>query len=487
MNWFDVDKEGLAQVIARRGKAFVVLELLQNAWDQNVTNVDIRLEKPKGSRKVFLSVSDDDPNGFSDLTHAFTLFASSDKKTEPEKRGRFNLGEKLVLALCDEAEIRSTTGTIRFDAAGRHQSRKCTAKGTVFAASLAMTHEELDEAIALLRRVLCPDGIQTTLNGVTIPIREACACFETVLPTEIADSEGYLRRSNRKTTVRVFEPGPCEVATLYELGIPVVETGDRFSVDIQQKLPLTLERDNVSAGYLRAVRTAVLNHTFDRIDEQDATSSWVRDAVSDPRILPEAARSAFSQRFGEKAVAYDPSDREANKRAVAAGYTVVHGGHLSKEEWEGARKAGVLPPSGHVTPSAKPFSDSPDATALTCLDPSDWSDAERARVEFSKSLAARLIGVPIRVRIANDATWRFAATFGGAELILNRGVLGRAWFEGQPSDRVLELLLHEFAHHFESDHLSTGYYKALCRLGARLARAAAENPAVLRQPEFCSA
>jgi 3-(3-hydroxy-phenyl)propionate hydroxylase len=32
----------------------------------------------------------------SDLTHAFTLFAESAKKGDAEKRGRFNLGEKLV-------------------------------------------------------------------------------------------------------------------------------------------------------------------------------------------------------------------------------------------------------------------------------------------------------------------------------------------------------------------------------------------------------
>ena len=32
-NWFDVDKAGLAKLMAGRPKAFIVFELLQNAWD----------------------------------------------------------------------------------------------------------------------------------------------------------------------------------------------------------------------------------------------------------------------------------------------------------------------------------------------------------------------------------------------------------------------------------------------------------------------
>ncbi len=110
--WFAVDRKGLAQILERRGKAFAVLELLSNAWDQNVTTVDVTLE-PTAKRATYqLVVTDDDPDGFADLTHAFTLFAPSIKKGDAEKRGRFNLGEKLVLALCDEATIASTTGTV---------------------------------------------------------------------------------------------------------------------------------------------------------------------------------------------------------------------------------------------------------------------------------------------------------------------------------------------------------------------------------------
>src|SRR4051794_12093065 len=91
-----VDVQGLAKLVERRGKSFAILELVQNAWDEaaKVVTVELRYE---GYNKAHLSVMDDSPDGFHDLSHAYTLFAESKKKADPEKRGRFNLGEKLVI------------------------------------------------------------------------------------------------------------------------------------------------------------------------------------------------------------------------------------------------------------------------------------------------------------------------------------------------------------------------------------------------------
>ncbi len=110
MQWFDVDKAGLGKLLERRGKSFVGAELLQNAWDaEGVTRVEFTAEPIKGRALVDLVVKDDSPQGFHNLTHSFTLFSESVKKGNATLRGRFNLGEKLVLALCDSATIMSTT------------------------------------------------------------------------------------------------------------------------------------------------------------------------------------------------------------------------------------------------------------------------------------------------------------------------------------------------------------------------------------------
>src|SRR5262249_36749196 len=119
-NWFEVDKQGLARILERKGKEFVLYELTQNCWDEpGVTQVKLSLEY-QGRGKALLIVEDDAPEGFKDLRHAFTLFADSAKKSNPEQRGRFNIGEKLVLAISDEVTIRTTSGGVRFDAEGRH-------------------------------------------------------------------------------------------------------------------------------------------------------------------------------------------------------------------------------------------------------------------------------------------------------------------------------------------------------------------------------
>jgi hypothetical protein len=75
-----------------------------------------------------------------------------------------------------------------------------------------------------------------------------------------ADEAGVLRvvRGGRETNVEVYEPEQGETAMLYELGVPVVETGDRNDVNILQKVPLNVNRDNVPPAYLRTVRTLLL-------------------------------------------------------------------------------------------------------------------------------------------------------------------------------------------------------------------------------------
>src|SRR5438034_10837825 len=129
-SWFEVDKQGLAQVLERKGKEFALLELVQNGWDEpGVTKVSVTLES-QGRNRARLVVEDDAPEGFKDLSHAFTLFADSAKKTNPEQRGRFNVGEKLVLAISDEVTIRTTKGGLRFDKEGRHLLRSTQPTGS---------------------------------------------------------------------------------------------------------------------------------------------------------------------------------------------------------------------------------------------------------------------------------------------------------------------------------------------------------------------
>lgn len=485
--WFEVDKRGLAQLLERKGRAFVLYELVQNALDEQTRRIDIRLERVNGARaKARLVVEDDCPEGFRDLTHAFTLFAESHKKGSADQRGRWNLGEKLVLALCEWAEIRSTRGGFRFDESGRHKLRARRTAGTRFEGVLSMSAADLQECARSVRRLLVPDGVRLTFNGRPVAARPPLKVVEATLPTELADAQGRLRATRRRTVVQIHAVAEGERACLYEMGIPVVETGDKYHVNVQQKVPLNFDRDNVSPSYLARVRALVLEHMAADLDADDANSTWVRDALTEyGEALPESViQRVVEQRFGARRVAYDPSDPEANSRAVAAGYVVVHGSQLSRCEWAAVRRAGAILPAGQVTPSPRPYREG--GRPLKLIEQDRWTEGMRWVAALATMLAQRLVGVRLSVVMAAEVAWPYAATYaptgqGGGTLTFNVGRLGKAWFDAELAP-VLRLLIHEFGHHYSQNHLADAYHAALCDLGARLAALALEAPALFARP-----
>ncbi len=475
MDWFTVDRQGLAKILTRKGVAHIVLEPLSNAWDERVSRVDVTFERIPGTRTARLVVADDSPEGFADLSHAYKLFAESAKKSDATRRGRFNAGDKTVLAMAESASIASTTGTVLFDSAGRRMSRAKTKRGSIFSCVLRLTNEQLDECHDVISRLIPPPNIQTYYNGELLAPRSPVAKADVTLQTELADAEGFLRRSQRKTTISVYEPLPGEPATLYELGVPVCPTGDRFHVNIGQKVPLDMERTSVPEAYLSRVRALVLEATHSMLLREDATAPWVRDAMHNhaDALSDHAIRQVTQLRFGDKAVSYDPSDPEANNRAVSSGFTVVHGGSMSKAEWDAVRRAGSVVPAGQVTPSPKPFS--PDGKPLNFVPQDKWTPEIAASVAYFHRISRRIIGRDIQIDIASEVTWPFRATYGGGHMIFNLGRLGHSFFSG-PLAPKNDLLLHELGHERSGNHMCSDYHDALTEFGAKLAQLALEEP-----------
>lgn len=478
-NWFEVDKIGLSKLIEKRGKEFIVYELIQNSWDTDAKKVAVSLHASDVHGLADLKVRDDHPEGWKNLTHAWTLFAESEKKSNPEKRGRFNLGEKLVLALCKEATIETTTGGVRFDSEGRHTLRSKSASGSFFSAFVKMTRAEIEEVGKAVKKLLPPEGCVTVYNGETLAYRKPLRKMEATLPTEISDAEGILRRSARKTFVEILEVLPGETAIIYEMGIPVVETKDKWHYNVLQKVPLNADRDNVTPSYLQQLRTLVLNEMHKEITPEDASSAWARDAASDENVSKEAVESVMTKKFGDKRVIADPSDPEGTNIAVLQGYTVIPPRSLSKDEWENVRKYGAAKPAGQVTPSPRPYGE--EGEELKLLHEDKWTETMKGVVAYIKDLAVELLGRSITVRIASKVTWPYAATYGPGQLTLNLGRLGHAWFDGGPGERVDRLLLHEFSHEKVSNHLSEDFHDAICVLGAKLAGLVSRKPDLFKK------
>jgi hypothetical protein len=479
--WFDVDRAGLGKQAEEHGKGRLIGELVQNALDEaGVTQIAVTLALVPGRPLADLTVEDDSPEGFRDLSHAYTLYAPSYKRDNPEQRGQFNLGEKMVLAACESASISTTKGTVVFDPAeGRvEKPRQKRERGSVFQGRIRLTREEYPQVCDHLRSLLLPESVVITFNGDRLLPRKPLRTFETSLETLAADDEGVMRPRVRKTQVGVYEALPGEVPGLYEMGLPVVETGDRWHVSVGQKVPLNRDRDNVKPAYLQAVRVAVLNAAHDLLTtEEEATAGWCKLAGADGRCSDQAIKYLVRLRFGEKVAAPDPSDVEAMKRFQSEGGTIVVG--LSKGEWANVRRSGAVLPAGRGCPTAKPYSDDPEANGVTIIPEEKWTEGMRKVAAYAGFLAKELMNVSLTVSVVHT-TNNFAACYGAGRLDFNLLRLGHRWFEQGASEEVDSLLLHEFGHQYSGDHLSGDYHEALCKLGAGLKKLALERPEEMR-------
>jgi hypothetical protein len=187
-DWFTAHKDGLRQInerlVERRGFGIIGGELYQNVMDTAATKCIFTINKVPGKPRIHLTVEDDGP-GFTNLTDAWTLYAPSEKKDDPTKAGRFNLGEKTVLSFAYEATIHTTSGMVVFNSAGRQEyPRRKRAQGTIFTAELACNQERYEQLIAYMRTILVREGLLLVVNDEEIPYREPIKVWQETLATE---------------------------------------------------------------------------------------------------------------------------------------------------------------------------------------------------------------------------------------------------------------------------------------------------------------
>lgn len=480
--WFEVDKDGLSRLVRRKGMAFILYELVQNAWDTQATEVHVELTPIEGRPFARLCVLDNDPDGFKNIDHGFVLFADSIKKGDPTKRGRFNLGEKLVLAACETAKLSSTTGTIYFERVGpkkelsRRETKEKRTSGSRFEAELRMTRAELDEVLTAAKLLLPP--VPTWVNGELLAVHTPVHTCEGTLATEIEDAEGFLRRTSRKTEVRVLRP-VGGASYIYEMGIPVVETDFPWSIDVGQKIPLNADRDNVTPAYRKALGVLVVNEMHHDLNREQASSPIVQEALESPDVIPEAVQTVLTQQYGVKRTVYDPSDPEANSNAVANGFVVIHGGAYNGSQWDNIRRAQAATPAGQLFPTAKPYD--PEGKPARCIPENEWTPGMRAVADFCKMVAKHVLDANITVVMENELTQPYGANYGHRRLTFNVPKLRKSWFDlANNFTSVVRLVIHEFGHHYAMNHLDEDYHDALSKIGAKLTQFALQNP----QPFF---
>jgi hypothetical protein len=477
--WLEVDIDGLRNTLSRKGKVFAIYELIQNAWDEDA-EVSVTLTEPDAKGRSILTCTDNAPGGYMDLTHAHTMFATSYKREDATKRGRFNVGEKLVLALCDEARITSTTGQIIFDEdRTRRTTRKKTKVGTEFVGKLALTPEEYQEICRQVQSIFPP--IKTTFNGKPIPNRTPIHRFEYTLATEVADEAGITRLRQRETEIRLYEPLAGEKPTIYEKGLPVVEIDTKWHVDVQQKIPLNIERDNITPSYAKTIYVAVLNEMHDYIEKDEAAATWVRIAMGDERATPEAIVKVMDERFGPDRVSYDPNDKGSNREATSKNFTVIPGGAMSKSEWDSVRRAGAITSAGKLFPT------NVDDNPAKLADEKDITDDVTKFVRFITAVSPRVLPHKVDVRVINDndAEHEGCTRWKKDSYVFE---LNLAYHDCADWQENYHLFIHELAHHAvqSNDHLLHKFYETSIDIAAKLVTLALEEPELFKDAAVLS-
>ena len=468
--WFVVDKEGLKQVESARAKEFILYELISNALDEDITKCDVVIKS--FGNKHLIKVEDDSPNGFRSLADSYTLFAPSYKKENAEQRGRFNLGEKLVLSMFESATIQSTSGTISFLKNGkREQSKKSIDKGTIFEGYVSknvLTKDDITSIVKKCFNILIPKNIVLTINGKQVEKHNTLKVFKLELATVGVDSLGNLFDTQRKTDVEVYETSGKSY--ICEMGIPVVETDMSYTVNVLQKIPLNKDRDNVKPTYLRKLQTGVLDAMYEEMSEEDVKDSWVNTALEN--ASEKATSDVFAKRHGDDAVVFSPSDPESSKKAMADGKEVIYAGSYSGNVWQNVRKHREVNPS--LAPSSSSLSEYKTDSIISYTDgfgteEVELTDSMKYVSKLSKEMHNILFNEECDVNFYENSADNCLARYGSCSLYFNISKLGKKWFKWSVNKQeILALIIHEFGHYYEGDHLSSSYNDALCKIGSKL-------------------
>ena len=463
---FAISTLGMRELHVDREPWMLVKELVQNAWDEapeaTVCRVKVTPEVREGVARV---VVEDDGPGFSDITDSFTLMKPTAKRLDPTQRGRFNIGEKEIISVAVEAEIRTVGYTVVFPPEGGREVKKNRRKrGTVVTALLPWTAEQADGLAKMLRRFR-PTDCGLVVNGQEVPRREPVGSRQTRLATVLqGEPGGPLRPTRRVTNIDVLERAG-ETGWLYELGIPIQAIDAKYDVDVGQKVPMPPNRDTVGKAYLQDTYAELLNVAYTDMRGEDYAAQWVRTALEDERVEADAVKRTVTARYGEKVTMWS-SDTDSNMRAAEAGYEVLHPRSMSPEERKSLRDLGevkgaleLFPPSGKQAPRV--------------ARDSELTDDNRAFAEWTVRLAA-LAGMDASVEFVFDKAARYSAYCTAStdtpEVTYNLSRLEPEFFKGRGPEQ-LSLVIHELGHAHARKAMEHGpkWGRSCTKVGAMIA------------------
>ncbi len=441
--WFEVDRAGLKELHGALPPERLALELIQNAFDERVTRCEVWIDTQPGG--TTLKVTDDSPDGFADLKNAYTLFASTKKRSDPTKRGRFNFGEKIVLSRARTAQIASTKGCVWFDEKGRHANTIKRASGTeVLITFPRWTNAATASALEFLGRVIPPVGVNTTINGILIPWPKPERSAMVKLATELLTTteEGQMMSRTARQTGIDFYPKRAGKAWLYELGIPVCEIAGTVDVNVHQKVPLSQDRTSVTEAFLQDIYAEIVAAYGNSLDAEAFGREIIQLALADERVTPAVAKHVFTSLYGETA-AIQSNDPDADQEAARAGWEVVSGRTFGAAVNNKLRAAGVATTLMQFGRQA--------GGAAEDVPESEWTAPQRRFVAYVRMLAREVYSDrTFRVSLGRWDASPSAMNFGGNHVQFHVSKCASCF--ARPVSVGTSLALHELAHCKGSGH-----------------------------------
>ena len=478
MSIFEVDVTNMRKLMAARPKSFIINELIQNGWDATgTTRVDVTLTEPDANGHSILTVTDDAPKGWENISHAYTMYAESTKTNDPTKRGRFNEGEKAVVCLNIEAAVKTVSGCIHFEGAEkRWETDEHTDVGSIFSMKFELSPADYADISRKALLLIPPKDITTTFNGKEIRKQGATHMFDARLRTPLNG-----RNEPRKTEVRLYE---CTGKPwLYEMGIPIMElTDDKWSINVMQKVPLGRDRNSVPLTYVNDVRVAVFNKYYTELNKEDATRLSVQAAAAHPKSKDDAVRANIVDRFGEKFAFEDKKDKGANLEFVSKGGIVIQRNDVSVEmkkrldkiKDDKDPKKAFVQKTGDITPTDVKIK------LDKIVNPEDYDEDTKHVVALATRLAPRLINREIVVKVIDDDESEIQGCFEHVSGVMH---INLAYQDVSDMALNFELIVHEFAHNTlnSNEHLKDVFYKTEEKIAGKLAVLALEEPELFRQ------
>ena len=461
---FDVDTAGFRDQQKGREPFRIIQEIFANSFDEKTAkNISASIFYSTGSKKLLYVHVTDDGDGFKRIQDVYTLFGRSEKIENPEQRGRWNLGEKQFFALAEKATIETSGKHIEFSEDTRTEVDKKTT-GTMIEAWFRFETNCLDEIMRKLNLLIVPQDKHLVINGKTIstkkPIRRFSAVLTTLQPSK--SDPRVLIHTNRTTTIAAYEPS--SEAWLFEMGIPIQPIECLWSLDVQQKVPLSPNRDTVSDQYLKKLYSEVVNNMHNLIPKEEAGKNFVTLGLGGATAA--SAKDILSKRFDSNSVVLRSADYRANEAAMEDGAFVVPDGVFDTDTRKHLKEVGVANYAAELYKTefvaAKPVSVAPE---MQCF--------ARFVNEIAIDTIARQVEC-VFISAESDTVAQYSRASGTMTFnVGHKNVRGPRWFV-IPTVENLGTVIHELSHHDSESgnglsHLTTDFVYEQERIAATIA------------------